>query len=816
MRGLVQAVGFRPYIYKLAHQWGLRGWVNNHTEGVTIVVEGSEEAIKHFLEVLPQDKPPLSRIDSIVLTEQPLRGYQDFIIRESQEGQRLLTSVPPDVALCPDCRSDLHERKSRYYQYPFTNCTNCGPRFTIVQSLPYDRASTSMASFELCPTCHSEYKDPWNRRFHAQPIACPTCGPEVWLSDHQGKPIEGDWRQKFQEKMRAGQIVAVKSLGGFHLVCHGRHTKALEKLRQRKRRPHKPLALMARDKAVIEEICLVSLAEEKMLTGPQAPIVILEQRPSAVTKLATLPLLTGVMKTIGFMMPYTPLHELLFADDLDLLVMTSGNQAGFPLARTNEEALTQLASIVDAFLFHNRPILSRADDSVLRYIDGTWHFYRRSRGFVPDSIALPIAVQKDNRGHPVSTASQANSRTILAVGGEMKNTFALLGGDSAVLSQHIGGVHTLEGQENFLESLQHLQKLLDLEPELIVCDRHPTYHTAQLARRWSKPLLEVQHHHAHFIATLADHSVTEKSMGVILDGTGYGDDGTIWGLEIITGDYRSFQRHYTLRPLPLPGGDNAVKKPYLTAAVFLGEAFGEQGWEEAKRFFPEDAKAITRAKQMVEQKINSPLSSSAGRFFDAVSALLGICKESTYDGQAAIELGEEVTLRLGLAGREVKRAEIEEALSLGHYPFSIRKKLPRTIQKTSQDSLTKAEQNKENCSLLRYLDYTEILAGLLADIENCTDKGIIALRFHNSLALFINEAVKELAIREKLSTAALGGGVFQNPYLFTMVRHLLQAQGLRVLWPQRIPANDGGLAFGQGAIAKWQGEEGSIISKGRC
>ncbi|QGG48464.1 carbamoyltransferase HypF [Heliorestis convoluta] len=772
VKGLVQAVGFRPFVYQLAHQWNLRGWVCNNAEGVVIVVEGTHSDMEAFLQDLTTKAPPLSRIDQVNLSEQEWKRYTEFTIRPSQEGQARLAPVPPDIAICPQCHEDLCNKGSRYYHYPFTNCTNCGSRYTIIETFPYDRPRTAMASFAMCLACRQEYMDPLNRRFHAQPIACPTCGPHLWMSDRQGRPLQGAWQENFHKRIRGGQIVAVKSLGGFHLVCDGRNATAITTLRQRKKRPHQPFAVMGQGIKVVQALCLLCDEEEKMLTGPQSPIVVLEQRRDIAQQLPSIDLLAPGVKTLGMMTPYTPLHFLLFADDVDVLVMTSGNLSGFPLARTEEEALEQLSSIADAFLFHNRPIVSRADDSVLRLIDGSWHLYRRSRGFVP--VSLPL---------PAPSATPLQSASMLAVGGDMKNTFALVKDGEAVLSQHMGTLHTREGEKNYLESLTHLQKLLDLEPASITCDGHPHYHSVHLAHRLSKPLLTVQHHHGHFAATMADHGCTQPCIGVIMDGTGYGDDGTIWGFEIMTGDLQSYQRHYALRPVPLPGGERAVKKPYITAAAFLGEAFGDPGWEKAKELFPAEAKEIALARLLVQQKLNSPLVSSAGRFLDALSALLGICKESTYDGQAAIELGEAPSYRLGLAGRKAHNHEIEETLALGSYPFLL----------------------PQDASL--YFDYSPVLTGLLEDLEKGVDRSILASRLHNSFALLIREAVCKVAQKEKRSTVALGGGVFQNPYLFTLVHYLLRQEGLQVLWPQRVPANDGGLSYGQAAIAYWHHQQ---------
>lgn len=828
--GTVQGVGFRPFVYRQALRFSLAGWVRNGAAGVEIRMEGAAEAIDAFLQALRNEAPPLSRIIAVQVREAPVEGFRDFSIITSESAvginddgasakanDRAIARIPPDVALCPDCRRELADQADRHYRYPFTNCTHCGPRFTIIRQVPYDRAQTTMASFPMCPDCRREYDDPLDRRFHAQPTACPACGPRVWFADEDGRERPGHWAGAFREWMERGKIIALKGLGGFHLVCDGRNSAAIAELRRRKRRPAKALAVMGRDLATLHRLCRISDQEEAALSGPEAPIVILERRGDA-----GLPenLAPGT-STLGAMLPYTPLHHLLFDDSLDLLVMTSGNAGGLPLVRDNGAALAQLNGIADAFVFHDREIVSRADDSVVRYIDGVLQFYRRSRGYVPEGIPIPWP-----KGVP--------DRTVLAAGAETKNTFALFGRGAAYLSQHIGHVDTREGRDNYLESCENLQRLLDLAPQRVARDGHPQYRITALAEEIARarcpaiagaaspeadlpardaaappttglPVDEVQHHHAHLAAVLADNGETGPAIGVILDGTGAGEDGGIRGFEILSGDLRDYRRHFWLRPVPLPGGEAAIRRPWLTASAFLGEAFGDAGWAKAKTLFPERLVPIENARRMAEKRLNTPLVSSAGRLFDAVAALLGLCLENSYDGQAAIELGERVRLRLGLTGCEEREPVldhsvlggaagtpvdglVEAALADGAYPFT----LPEATGGLSGEAPGA-------------IDYAPLLSAILADRESGVAIEVIASRFHNTLVRMAEAALLTVRDASGIDCVALGGGVFQNPYLFTLARRLLARRGFRVLFPSRAPANDGGLALGQGVISLWRG-----------
>ncbi|ABZ84057.1 [nife] hydrogenase maturation protein hypf [Heliomicrobium modesticaldum Ice1] len=828
--GTVQGVGFRPFVYRLATRLGLAGWVQNGAKGVEVRLEGALGSIEAFLQALKAEAPPLSRIDRIQVREAPVEGLRLFSIAVSDAPDRTAdvahARVPPDVALCPECRREMDDPADRHYGYPFTNCTNCGPRFTIIRQVPYDRAQTSMAAFPMCPACRRDYDDPLDRRFHAQPTACPLCGPRVWFAGSDGQEVIGDWVRLFRDSIRQGNIVALKGLGGFHLVCDGRNATAIAELRRRKRRPAKALAVMGRDLTTLRRICRISDREAAALSGPEAPIVVLERREDAALPSNLAP---GT-HTLGAMLPYTPLHHLLFDESLDLLVMTSGNPGGLPLVRDNRLALTQLSGIADAFVFHDREIVSRADDSVVRVIDDTLQFYRRSRGYVPEGIPIPWPEGKKDR-------------TLLAVGAEMKNAFALFGRGAAYLSQHIGDVDTCEGRDNYLESLRNLERLLDLSPQRVARDCHPQYRMTALAEEIAfgdgaptgrseisaLPIDDIQHHHAHLAAVLADNGETGPAIGVILDGTGFGEDGMIRGFEILTGDLRDYRRHFWLRPVPLPGGEAAIRRPWLTAAAFLGEAFGEAGWSQAKALFPDRAAMVEKARRMAEKRLNTTLVSSAGRLFDAVAALLGLCWENSYDGQAAIELGERVRLRLGLTGcgeeplpvtdglmdqeeaivAQPDRAErlVEAALADGEYPMAWMKKEEGSGgigcgTGCGTGCVTAGESSRETGEI----DFGPLLSALLHDREAGVPVEVMASRFHNTIARMAEAAASVLREESGIQRVALGGGVFQNPYLFTLTRRLLVRRGFFVLVPRHVPANDGGLALGQGAISLWRGE----------
>ncbi len=748
VKGTVQGVGFRPFVYNLARSLGITGYVLNDARGVVIEVEGDAEKVGWLVEALYSRPPRLARIVSIDRQELSPAGYLKFEIIDSAGESEKEALVPPDVALCPDCARETFDPRDRHYHYPFTNCTNCGPRFTIINEVPYDRRQTSMATFAMCTDCTREYSDPADRRFHAQPVACPACGPRVELLDADGRPVPGDWRGNCWRALGNGKILAIKSLGGFHLSCDALNRQALKVLRQRKGRSHKPFAAMFRDLETIKRYCFLSDAEEQLLTSLQTPIVILKRRPDAPLPGEIAP----GLGTLGAMIPYTPLHLLLFEGPFDVLVMTSGNYSDLPLCKDNERVFQELGGIPDYVLFHDRPIVNRCDDSLAVVVAGEVQLLRRSRGYVPRPIEAPTA-----DGPPV-----------LGIGGEMKNTFCLLRRGQAFLSQYIGELETLEGEENLFSSLLNFQRLLGVEPEVVGYDLHPGYSSSRIAESIpARMRFGVQHHHAHMAACLAENGVAGQAIGAILDGTGYGEDGNLWGFEILSGDLSSFTRHYHLAYAPLPGGEQGIRQPWRMAVSYLSGFLGEAGAAAAQALFGAKKRELEIVEYLVKKRFNSPLACGCGRLFDAVSAILGVCTESTYEGQAAIELGE-ITF------------EPEDGKRLPPYEHSFEGEV---------------------------ISPARILAGVLEDAEKGQEKSVISTRFHNTIVAVVCDAVKQVAARTGLQKVVLSGGTWQNRYLFTVGKEALSHQGFEVLFHRRVPANDGGLSLGQAVVAYRRWEE---------
>lgn len=739
VKGIVQGVGFRPFVYNLAEKYGLKGWVNNSGQGVTIELEGPEDTVQEFLREMKSRPPRLAKITGIITTRRPSNGYINFQIIKSNPTGEKGTLISPDMAVCNDCRREIFDPADRHYRYPFTNCTNCGPRFTIIRDVPYDRERTSMSDFLMCHECRHEYQDPGDRRFHAQPNACPNCGPRVTLVDRTGRELTGHWEANFKQLITGGKIIAVKGLGGFHLACNAKCGETIEKLRRRKNRPYKPFAVMCRDLTTVKKYCRVNEQEARRLTSPEAPIVILERREDSCLPGSLAP----NTNTLGVMLPYTPLHLLLFDTELEIMVMTSGNASDLPLEKDNRRAMEQLGSIADFFLLHDREIHNGCDDSLVRIIKNQLHFYRRSRGFAPRPILVPDAGSKS---------------AVLGMGGEVKNTFCLLQGNKAFLSQHLGEMTFLEGIDYFLTSLASLQKVTNIQPRTIAYDLHPHYGISALARKLpAKFRISVQHHHAHMAACMAENGLDQEVIGVICDGTGYGTDGCIWGFEILTGDYLGFERKYHLSYLPLPGGENAIKKAWRMGVAYLYQYLGQEGLELAFDLFPQKKSEIILTVKMLGQNFNSPLTSSCGRLFDAVSALLGICLENTYEGQAAVELGE-------LAGAAVK----------GRYPFVM------------SDGV---------------INPGPMIEGIVHDLRSGVDSGVIATLFHNTLIAMVIEAATRVGKQTGLDKVVLSGGSFQNKYFFLGVSQRLEDTGFRVYYHRQVPANDGGISPGQAMIA---------------
>jgi hydrogenase maturation protein HypF len=749
VRGTVQGVGFRPFVYRLATELGLTGWVNNTAEGVYIEVEGPVGRLHQFLVRVSRDKPPLSAIYSLEQTFLDYHGYRSFEIVESKDSGVITVPVLPDISTCPDCIRELFDPNDRRYRYPFINCTNCGPRFSIIERLPYDRPNTTMKAFEMCPDCRREYGDPSNRRFHAQPNACPVCGPRLEWWDREGRATEkGDAALlTTADAIRRGEIVAVKGLGGFHLVVDARNDEAVNRLRSRKHRDEKPFALMIPSAEFARCHCVLTDLEAHLLQSPESPIVLLRRAGSAPVSEAVAP----GNPYWGAMLPYTPLHHLLMAELGFPIVATSGNIAEEPICIDEHEALERLGGIADGYVVHNRPIARHVDDSVVRMVAGRVLVMRRARGYAP----LPVPLREGG--------ARADATPTLAVGGHLKNTLAIIRGPQAFVSQHIGDMSTLTAFDTFKRIAADFRSLYQFESARIVCDMHPDYITTKYAAELagSAPVLKVQHHHAHVAACMAENEIDGPVLGVSWDGTGYGADGTVWGGEFLRVDGSGFQRVAHLRTFRLPGGEEAVKEPRRSAAGLLYALFGPDAltWD---RFEPVRAftdREMTVIEVALRKKVNAPLTSSAGRLFDAVASLIGIRHINRYEGQAAMEL-EFATHDVAATDRyrvKVLRAPDGPAI----------------------------------------VDWCGVIHGIMEDIENNVAVGVMSAKFHNTLA----EAVVKVAQLVGDEKVVLTGGCFQNRYLTEQTVERLRAAGFRPYWHQRIPPNDGGLALGQLAVA---------------
>jgi len=747
VRGVVQGVGFRPFVYQLATKYNLGGWVCNTSGDVKIEVEGEEESIEQFLLALREQAPPLSRVEDITVTQRPPANYANFEIRHSiaEEGKYQLIS--PDIATCPECLGEILTPGDRRYRYPFTNCTNCGPRFTIIEDIPYDRPKTTMRHFRMCPECQREYDDPYNRRFHAQPNACPVCGPRLELLDTKGNTVTcPDVIATTSQLLHEGKIMAIKGLGGFLLACDATNETAVSLLRRRKRRPSRPLAIMLASIDEARKYCYVNNEEEKLLASPASPIVLVRRKTDSSVSSAVAPNL----KYLGLMLPYTPLHHILLRETQLPLVMTSGNLSEEPIAKDNDEAIRRLSRIADYFLMHNRDIYARYDDSVTMVVIDTPQVLRRARGYAPDPIHLNY-----------------ESQQILGCGAEEKNTFCLTRDNHAFLSQHIGDMENLETLEHFTSTITLYKRLFRIEPKIIAHDLHPEYLTTKYAKELATQsgdisLVPVQHHHAHIASCMADNKVETPVIGIAFDGTGYGTDGNIWGGEFMIADYQKFTRMGHFEYLPLPGGALAIKKPYRIAIGYLLSLFKDLN-QELPFLKQIDALEMDIIKRQLDQKINSPLTSSCGRLFDAVSALIGVRSEIEYEAQAAIEL-------------EMTAVDNEPGL----YPFSI----------IEQDDL----------SLIKLRD---LFSAIIHDLQNGIAKPAISAKFHNTVAQMINQLCQVLSIKTGITQAVLSGGVFQNRLLLSRTVSLLEADGFQVFTHRQVPCNDGGISLGQAVIANF-------------
>ncbi|HUJ68685.1 MAG TPA: carbamoyltransferase HypF [Syntrophorhabdales bacterium] len=740
VRGVVQGVGFRPFIYRLACEHGLKGWVINTSSAVEIEVEGAEGEIEAFLRRVPLEAPPRARIEGIETASKEAVGYAAFEIRESRSdaGYQLIS---PDIATCSDCIRELFDSHNRRYRYPFTNCTNCGPRFTIITDIPYDRPHTTMAPFRMCELCLREYEDPLDRRFHAQPNACPNCGPGVWLEDSRGVVrLCEDAILETAGLLRQGAIAAIKGLGGFQLACDATNTDVVATLRERKRRPHKPFALMMRDSEEVRSHCFVDDGELRLLSAPEAPIVLLRARDGSPVS----PLVAPGNRYSGVMLPYTPIHHLLMHDFGGPLVMTSGNVSEEPIAKDNEDAKERLGKLADYFLFHNRDIYSRYDDSVLRVRSSKPEPIRRARSYAPYPVKLPFS-----------------TRPILATGAEEKNTFCLTRDEFAFLSQHIGDMENLETLDLFVETIDLYKRLFRIVPEACAHDLHPDYLSTRHARQLEGklPLVGVQHHHAHVASCMAEHALSGPVIGIAFDGSGFGLDNTVWGGEFFVATYGDFERVAHLERMPLPGGEVSIRRPYRLAYGYLSALGMEMPRLPFLVGIPEEEQALIAAQ--VAQGINTPLTSSCGRLFDAAAALLNLCGTITFEGQAAIAL--------------------EMAASRGPtdpYPFSMRQEDGR-----------------------RVIEVGELMEALVSDAGGRKDVSEIAARFHHTVARMIGDVAALISRETGIRDVVLSGGCFQNRLLCDLAAAFLAEAGLRSLFHRHVPCNDGGISLGQAAVA---------------
>ncbi len=757
--GIVQGVGFRPTVWRLAREEKVVGEVWNDGKGVMIHAWGETLCLERFVERLRNEPPPLALIEAFDVTrlDASHQAPDDFRIVQSQAGEAR-TGVAADAATCPECLAEIRDPDNRRYRYPFTNCTHCGPRLSIIRKIPYDRANTSMAPFVMCLACQAEYDEPSDRRFHAQPNACPECGPQLWLEGRDGVRIEPNRGEDIvataARLLHEGRILAIKGIGGIHLACDAGNSEAVEALRQRKQRYHKPFALMARDVAMVRRYAVVTEADSQQLESTAAPIVVVKREGEGLPAE-----LAPGQNTLGFMLPYTPLHHLLLRELSRPIVFTSGNRSHEPQVIDNEEAREQLCEIADYLLLHDRDIVNRLDDSVIRIADNKPRLLRRARGYAPQPILLPQCFEE--------------AKNILALGAELKNTFCLLKQGKAILSQHIGDLEDARTHESFRHNIELYRQLFDFTPSIIAVDAHPNYLSTQLgqaiAAEENIPLISVQHHHAHIAACMAEHEMTPgdgKVLGVALDGLGYGENGELWGGEFLLADYRGFERLAHFQPVAMPGGGQAMYEPWRNTFAHLSSALG---WEQVAANYADlelihflNNKPLPTLQAMIERGLNSPKASSAGRLFDAVAATLGLCRaRAGYEGQAAIEL---------------------EALAANHFQ--------------AQSEFAYGYELQGKC-----VSWAPLWSSLLKDLSAKVAPGIVAARFHHCVASAVAETAVELCSRYGVETVVLSGGVFQNRLMLERCGELLRRQGLRLLSPIAIPANDGGLSLGQAVIA---------------
>lgn len=758
IEGIVQGVGFRPFVFSLARKRSLRGRVLNNSTGVLIDVEGEYDSVQQFIADIRSHPPILSHIESVQCAETPeLANYRDFRIIASYSEGETFVPISPDIATCADCLRELLDPQDRRYRYPFINCTNCGPRFTIIEDVPYDREKTTMRDFSMCDFCRAEYENPLDRRFHAEPTACPSCGPRLFLVDSNGYEIELDpeGREDAISRTRLllsqGKVVAIKGIGGFHLACDALNVRAVERLRQRKYREEKPFAMMASSIEAIRKYCFVSGAEEELLSSPCRPIVLLEKRENTSIPQAIAP---GV-NTLGFMLPYSPLHYLLFENLDHPLVLTSGNVSDEPISYENEDAKKRLKNITDYFLLYDRRIHMRTDDPVTRVYEGRELILRRSRGYAPRPVKTAFNFEKE----------------ILACGAELKNTFCFARDDYAFISHHIGDLENLETLQSYKEGIEHFRRLFHLQPEVVAYDLHPEYLSTKYAHSLEDipTKLGVQHHHAHIASCMADNRIDGDVIGVAMDGLGFGADDHLWGGEFFIANFREAERIAHLDYIPMPGGSKAIREPWRMAAIYLHRAVGSNFLNLDIPFVRKlDRRAWTTLQRMAETGTNSPETSSMGRLFDAVSSLLNLRGIINYEGQAAIEL-----------------EAIADQSCAGRYEFEV----------------------AENGSIIRA---ETVMRQTVEDVLDGVSPRIVSAKFHLGVAHLIASLAHKIRDERRLNRIALSGGVFQNMFLLKKTCQTLKSDGFEVFTHARVPPNDGGISLGQAAVANARLASGRI------
>jgi [NiFe] hydrogenase maturation protein HypF len=734
--GIVQGVGFRPFVYNKAKEFQICGWVNNAGGSVVIDLTGTKKNIKSFILAIVKNPPTLASIEKVQCSYLEYCTYDDFTIKESTENFESVKFLSPDIGVCDKCVEEVMNRKGKRYKYAFTNCTECGPRYSIIKALPYDRSSTTMDSFKMCYSCGEEYTNPLSRRFHAQPNCCEKCGPSLMLVNNKREIVNfEDVIQETVKLLKSGKILAIKGIGGFHLVCDGRNERAIKKLRERKRRPHKPLAVMMKDLQVVKEFCNVGEKEETILIRNKRPIVLLEKKSGVILPYNIAP----NQRKLGVMLPYTPLHYLLLEKELDILIMTSGNISGSPIEYKNNEALERLNKVADYFLMNNRQIHVPIDDSVVKVFNDKELVVRSGRGYAPFIENLGV---KDN---------------IIALGPEQKNTFSISKDGYVYTSQYLGDLKDLHSYKSYEYVLNHLITLLDIEPKILVQDMHPYYNTRSYANSKEERKIEVQHHHAHMASCMAEHNISHKVIGVIYDGTGFGIDGAIWGGEFFIGTRTSFNRVGHFQYVSIQGGDNAIKEPWRCAASYL-YSLGHDLEQFIKNVEEYKVDGVIQA---LNSSLNCYNTSSVGRLFDAVSALIGLRNYITYDGQGAVELE-------NIAHKNIKE----------NYKYHIDK-----IKGIFQ------------------IEYKDIINGVIEDLQRKVSKSIISAKFHNTISALTCDLVFTISHIYELNEVVLSGGVFENQYLLKAIYSNLTERGFRVYYNSRTPINDGGISLGQMVVA---------------